>query len=284
MFGDCHIHMILDGVYYRDAIDHHKEKPDGACIRERLSDYAARGITYLRDGGDAWGVGLLASKLAGEYGITYRTPAFNICRAGHYGCFIGKGFADLDEYKALVGEVKSLGGHFIKIMVSGLMDFDRFGVITDTPCAYELCHDMIAYAHDQGFSVMAHANGDEAVSNVLRAGVDSIEHGAYLSEETLYQLAESHAVWVPTAVTIAALQGTGRFPDAVLVPLLALHLENVSKAASYGAKIALGTDAGAYKVLHGAAVTQEYALLNSAIGTDTDMILLQGEKNIREKF
>ena len=84
MLGDCHIHMILDGVYYRAAIDHQKEKPDEELIRQRLSDYAARGITYLRDGGDAWGVGLLASKIAGEYGITYRTPAFNICRAGHF--------------------------------------------------------------------------------------------------------------------------------------------------------------------------------------------------------
>ena len=67
MFGDCHIHMILDGVYYRAAIDHQKEQPDEALIRQRLSDYAERGITYLRDGGDAWGVGLRASQLAEEY-------------------------------------------------------------------------------------------------------------------------------------------------------------------------------------------------------------------------
>lgn len=284
MLGDCHIHMILDGVYYRAAIDHHKEKPDEALIRLRLSDYAARGITYLRDGGDAWGVGLLASKIAGEYGITYRTPAFNICRQGHYGCFIGRGFSDFAAYKALVNEVKDLGGHFIKIMVSGLMDFDRFGVITDTPCSYDLCHDLIAYAHDRGFAVMAHANGDEAVSNALRAGVDSIEHGAYLSDETLHLLAETDAVWVPTAVTIANLVGEGRFPDGVLEPLLDLHLGNVSKAASYGAKVALGTDAGAYAVYHGASVAQEHALLKNAIGQNADEILLQAEKTIQEKF
>lgn len=284
MFGDCHIHMILDGVYYRAAIDHQKEKPDEALIRQRLSDYAVRGITYLRDGGDAWGVGLLASKIAGEYGISYRTPAFNICRAGHYGCFIGKGFAGFEEYKTLVDRVKSLGGHFIKIMVSGLMDFDRFGVITDTPCAYDLCHDMIAYAHDQGFAVMAHANGDEAVSNALRAGVDSIEHGAYLSNETLHLLAETGAVWVPTAVTIANLRGLGRFPDAVLCPLTELHLENIRKAASYGAKIALGTDAGAYAVFHGQAVQQEYDLLKNAIGEKTDLVLCEAEEVIRKKF
>ena len=284
MLGDCHIHMILDSVYYRDAIDHHKEKPDEALIRQRLSDYAARGITYLRDGGDAWGVGLLASKIAGEYGIAYRTPAFNICREGHYGCFIGKGFSDFAGYKALVEEVKALGGHFIKIMVSGLMDFDRFGVITDTPCSFELCHDMIAYAHDRGFAVMAHANGDEAVSNALKAGVDSIEHGAYLSDETLQLLAQSDAVWVPTAVTVGNLRGLGRFPDAVLEPLLELHLGNVSKAASYGAKIALGTDAGAYAVYHGEAVLQEYELLKQSLGEMTDAVLVDGEASIQQKF
>ena len=33
MFGDCHMHMILDGVYYRDAIDHHKSPVN---VLERL--------------------------------------------------------------------------------------------------------------------------------------------------------------------------------------------------------------------------------------------------------
>ena len=278
------MHMILDGVYYRAAIDHQKAKPDEDLIRARLADYADRGITYLRDGGDAWGVGLRASQLAGEYGITYRTPAFNICRQGHYGCFLGRGFSDFAQYRALVQEVKDLGGHFIKIMVSGLMDFDRFGVITDTPCSYDLCRDLIAYAHDQGFAVMAHANGPEAVSNALRAGVDSIEHGAYLDRPTLELLAEQGAIWVPTAVTIGNLRGLGRFPDQVLEPLLALHLENVATAAALGAKLALGTDAGAYAVYHGEAVAQEYALLRQALGDATDAILTAGEQEIRSRF
>ena len=284
MLGDCHIHMILDGVYYRAAIDHHKEKPDDALICARLSDYAARGITYLRDGGDAWGVGLRASQLAAEYGITYRTPVFNICRQGHYGCFLGRGFSDLTEYRALVKEVKDRGGHFIKIMVSGLMDFDQFGVVTDTPCSYELCRDMVAVAHDYGFAVMAHANGREAVSNALRAGVDSIEHGAYLDKHTIHQLSESDAVWVPTITTITSLIGLGRFPDEVLIPLAQLHRESVSVAAKVGVKIALGTDAGAYAVFHGEAVAQEYEQLRLCLGEQTDSILQQGEMEIIRKF
>lgn len=284
MFADCHMHMILDGVYYRAAIDHQKEHPDDTLIRARLADYAARGVTWLRDGGDGWGVGLRASQLAGEYGITYRTPVSNLCRKGHYGCFLGWGYADFEEYKALVDRVKAMGAHFIKIMVSGIMDFDRFGGITDTPCSYELCHDLIAYAHDQGFAVMAHANGVEAVSNALRAGVDSVEHGAYLDEETLHLLAESGAVWVPTIAPIANLRGLGRFPDEVLVPLTELHQQNVACAAKLGAKIALGTDAGAYAVYHGEAVQQEYDLLKQALGEETDRILSEGLAALQKRF
>lgn len=284
MFGDCHIHMILDGVYYRDAIDHQKNRPDEVLIRQRLMDYVNLGVTYLRDGGDAWGVGLRASQLAGEYGITYRTPVANLCRKGHYGCFIGWGYEDLSEYRAMVRKIKSMGGHFIKIMVSGLMDFNQFGMITDTPCTYEQCHDLISVAHDEGFAVMAHANGVEAVSNALRAGVDSIEHGAYLNEEVLCQLAESDAVWVPTAVTIGNLLGLGRFPDRVLEPLLELHLSNVAFAAKKGAGVALGTDAGAFAVYHGSAVEQEYTLLRQALGENTDEILQKGENQIRDRF
>ena len=284
MFADCHMHMILDGVYYRAAIDHQKEHPDDTLIRARLADYAARGVTWLRDGGDGWGVGLRASQLAGEYGITYRTPVSNLCRKGHYGCFLGWGYADFEEYKALVDRVKAMGAHFIKIMVSGIMDFDRFGGITDTPCSYELCHDLIAYAHDQGFAVMAHANGVEAVSNALRAGVDSVEHGAYLDEQTLHLLAESDAVWVPTIAPIANLWGLGRFPDEVLVPLTELHQQNVTYAAKLGAKIALGTDAGAYAVYHGEAVQQEYDLLKQALGEETDRILSEGLAALQKRF
>ena len=284
MFGDCHVHMILDGVYYRDAIDHQKEKPDEVLIRQRLAEYQKRGISYVRDGGDRWGVGLRASQLAPEYGITYRTPVFNICRKGHYGGFLGRTFSDFAEYKALVQEVKEQGGHFIKIMVSGLMDFNEFGKITDTPCSEDLCRDLISYAHDQGFAVMAHSNGVESVTAALKAGVDSIEHGAYLDEETLELLAQSEAVWVPTAVTIGNLRGLGRFPDEVLNPLLALHLQNVAKAASLGAEIALGTDAGAYAVYHAKAVQEEYDLLHAVLGEQTDAILQAGQNAIMQKF
>lgn len=281
---DCHIHMVLDGVNWKDAIARHRAAPQEALIRQTLECYQALGFSYLRDGGDRWGVCALAAGLAPEYGIRYRSPGFPIYKNGHYGSFIGRGFDSFAEYRALIREARAHGAQFIKLMISGLMDFDHYGVLTDEPLPPELIRDMIACAHDEGFSVMAHANGDGTVCAALAGGVDSIEHGAYLTDETLCRLAESHAVWVPTLVTIGNLIGCGRFPDTVLKPLLEYQMNAVQKAAALGAKIACGSDAGAYRVLHGQGGIDERALLRRAIGEDADTVFEAGNAAIMARF
>ena len=284
MAGDCHIHMILDGVYYRAAIDHQKNAPDEALIRMRLAAYREAGFDFLRDGGDAWGVGSFAAKIAPEYGIDYRTPAFPIHKNGRYGGFIGCGFDDIDEYARLVQRARNEGADFIKIMVSGLMDFDTYGKITSSPLGREEIFEMIHISHDMGFAVMAHANGAETVKIALEAGVDSIEHGAYLDESAVSMLAQSRAVWVPTIVTIGNLIGCGRYPDEVLKPLFAHHAKMIRLCASLGGKIAVGSDNGAYMVPHVQGSRDEYRYLREIIGKDADAVLLQGENEIRDRF
>lgn len=284
MLSDCHIHMVLDGVYWKDAIARHRAGVREDWVRRTLSAYRQRGITYLRDGGDRWGVCSLAARLAPEYGIRYRIPGAPIHKNGHYGGFIGRGFDTMADYHALVEETKRSGADFIKIMISGLMDFDRLGVLTDVPLTPEEIREMIAIAHGEGFSVMAHANGDATVAAAIAAGVDSIEHGAYLGQETLHSLAESRTVWVPTLVTFGNLIGCGRFPDAVLKPLLEGAMENVRTAAALGALIAPGSDAGAFRVLHGQGTLDEYALLKAAIGEGCDEVLSRGIREIQARF
>ena len=284
MLSDCHIHMVLDGVYWKDAIARHRAGVREDWVRRTLSAYRQRGITYLRDGGDRWGVCSLAARLAPEYGIRYRIPGAPIHKNGHYGGFIGRGFDTMADYRALVEETKRSGADLIKIMISGLMDFDRLGVLTDVPLTPEEIREMIAIAHGEGFSVMAHANGDATVAAAIAAGVDSIEHGAYLGQETLHRLAESRTVWVPTLVTFGNLIGCGRFPDAVLKPLLEGAMENVRTAAALGALIAPGSDAGAFRVLHGQGTLDEYALLKAAIGDGCDEVLSRGSREIQARF
>ena len=264
MLGDCHMHMVLDGVDWKAAMGRHKEQVCDTWVRQTLQAYADAGITYLRDGGDKYGAAKRAAQLAPEYGIEYATPITPICRKGRYGMFIGRSFEDFEGYKALVDEVIQEGADFIKIMISGLMDFDHYGVITSEPLTRQEIFDMIAYAHDNGKVVMAHANGAQTIRNALDAGVDSIEHGAYMDSECVAQLAESGKIWTPTAVTIGNLIGCGRFPDDVLKPLLELHLQNAHDCAAQGGLIAAGSDAGAYMVPHVKGLHDEIALLTGA--------------------
>ena len=175
---DCHMHMVLDGCWWRSAIDRHAGGVNEAWVRATLAHYRQQGFTYLRDGGDRWGVGKLARCLAPEYGITYRTPYAPLCMQGHYGSFIGTTYRDMAEYLALVRQHRREGADFIKIMISGLMDFDRYGVLTEEGLTAEQIRQLVDIAHGEGMAVMAHGNGSANVLAAVQAGVDSLEHGA----------------------------------------------------------------------------------------------------------
>lgn len=284
MAVDCHIHMVLDGVNWKQAISRHAGGVNEAYVRGVLKQYQAQGAAYLRDGGDRWGVCTLAAQLAPEYGIRYVTPGFPICRAGHYGMFIGRSFETFSDYRLLVEKLRRCGGSFVKLMISGIMDFSQLGVLTDEPMPPELLHDCVSLAHDEGLPVMVHANGDAAVSAAIRAGVDSVEHGAYLTDETLHMLAESDAVFTPTLVTIHNLIGCGRYPDAVLQPLFEQQCAAVQLAAKYGAYLAVGSDAGAFGVYHARAMHEEQALLRQLLGASAEQVLRRGVKKLTERF
>lgn len=284
MFADLHIHMLLSGADWKAAVAGHQSSPDDAWIRRRLAAYQAAGITYLRDGGDRFGVCLRARELAPEYGITYRAPAFPIYKKGHYGSFIGRGWYDLSEYRALLVEAKAAGADFIKLMVSGLMDFSVYGRLTEQPLTGAEMHDLIAAAHDMGYAVMAHCNGADAVKNAVLSGVDSIEHGAYLDDDACHALAESSTIWVPTLSAIGNLIGSGRFPDEVAERILRSAQENVRRVAGLGGHIGLGCDAGAFRVPHVEGTLSEEKWLYETLGDKTDAVLTAAEEQIRVKF
>lgn len=280
MFVDCHIHMVLDGADWKSAIARHAQAADEGWIRQTLARYQKLGFTYLRDGGDRWGVGKRAREMAGEYGILYRTPLSPLCKLGHYGGFIGEKFENLLEYEKLVRKNKNNGADFIKIMISGLMDFDRFGVLTEEGLAPMEIRELIHIAHEEGMAVMAHANGARTVEAAAEAGVDSIEHGAYLDSEALHAMAEAGTVWVPTLSTIGNLRSRGRFDETAVARILEGATENVRRFAALGGLLAPGTDAGAWAVPHGSLT--EYALLEAALNTSEP--LERGIAQIRRVF
>ena len=286
MLGENHAHIFMNGVNYRQAVKEHEKGPEDSLIRSRLRAYQEKGVSFVRDGGDYLHVSERARELAQEYGIDYRTPIFAIHKKGHYGGIVGRSFDTMKEYAALVDEVKRAKGDFIKIMTTGIMDFDTDGSITGVDLKAKEVKEMVHIAHEEGFAVMAHTNGAQAVKDAVLAGVDSIEHGNYVDEECLRLMADKGTAWVPTITVVKNIIGCGRFSDKVLQSIWEKGKRNIRRGYELGVKLALGSDAGAYLVPHGQGIIDEWNCFLEILEDKDDLIdrLREGEVAIRDKF
>lgn len=108
-------------------------------------------------------------------------------------------------------------------------------------------------AHSMGRKVTAHAHGKEGIEAALRAGIDSIEHGTYLDEETIALFRETGATLVPTVIAGVTVTGwveeewlpaPSRAKAAIVGPLM---LDMLTRARAGGVRVAFGTDTGVSK-------------------------------------
>lgn len=286
MFGECHAHIFMNAVNYRQAVKRHENAVDETVIRRHLKAYKEKGVTFVRDGGDNLHVSERTRELAQEYGIDYRTPLFAIHKNGHYGGIVGRGFDNMKEYAALVKQVKEKGGDFIKIMTTGIMDFDTDGSITETALTFNEVKEMVHIAHEEGFAVMTHTNGARAVAEAAMAGADSVEHGNYVDAETVRIMAQTDVVWVPTVTVVKNLIGCGRFSDEILEKIWEKETAGLRLGFETGVHLALGSDAGAYRVFHGQGILDEWSCFKEILSDkeELEQRVTDGENLIRKKF
>ena len=279
---ECHGHTLMDGADFREARRRHAAGVDETAVRAALDALRQAGVGWFRDGGDNLGVSLRARELAGEYGITYRTPAFAIHKAGHYGGIVGKAWRDLTEYRALVAEAKAAGCDFIKLMFSGIITFYNYGELSCPGLSAEEIAALVEIAHGEGFAVMAHVNGADTVRAAVEAGTDSIEHGYFMDDACLDALAASDAVWVPTVAATAAFVGRPGFSEDAARKSVETQLAMIRRAAAMGVPVASGSDSGAVGVPHGAGTRTEYAFLRAAGLTDEQ--IKTADRALAERF
>ena len=287
MFGECHAHIFMNGRSYKEAVERHKNGVDQQAVKECLRQYRDAGISFIREGGDRYGVSSYAAKIAGDYGIDYRSPVFAIHKKGCYGGIVGLEYETLSDFSALVKKAAEEGADFIKIMFAGLLDFDVYGRVTGTALSFSEMKELVHICHEEGFAVMVHINGAEAVRNALLSGADSIEHGGYMTDEELSRMARLGTIWVPTVSPVGNLRGTGRFDEAAVEAITAMQLANVKKALALGVSVALGSDAGAVGVPHCSGLMDEYQYMLEAADGDKEMldrVLAASEKQVKERF
>ncbi|MDR1064890.1 MAG: amidohydrolase family protein [Oscillospiraceae bacterium] len=264
---------MADGVSYAAAAARHAAHPDELSVRSALSALREHGVKFFRDGGDKFGVSLLAKKLAPEYGIDYRTPDFIIHRAGYYGELYGKAYGDMKQARELILAAKRRGADFIKIAVSGMLDFSTDGSVIGNAISRGETAELVRISSGEGLRVMAHCNGAENIKNALEAGISSLEHGFWIDREGADMLAETGIIWTPTLSPVANLLDPARaarqrsFSEKALRAVLSRHGEMLDYASAKGALIASGSDSGAHGVPHGLGASDELRLL-TALGID----------------
>jgi imidazolonepropionase-like amidohydrolase len=183
-----------------------------------------------------------------------------------------------DECRAAVRYQIKYGADVVKFMPSG-------GVLSlsDSVDAPELTQAemdaIVSEAHTWGRKVAAHCHGDIAAKMAIKAGVDSIEHGTFLKDDTLRQMQQKGVYLVPTLFAGYWVgEKADQYPPAIAVKARAAAAQMqmmFQHAAKIGVRVALGTDSGVQP--HGLDA-REFALMTQN-GMTTAQALMAGTAN-----
>jgi len=156
-----------------------------------------------------------------------------------------------EECREAVRYQMKWGADLIKIAASGgvLSEADPVDVPQLT---LEEMSAIVSEAHKWRRKVAAHCHGDAAARIAIEAGVDSIEHGSFLTEDTLKLMKAKGVYLVPTRMAVywvSKQADAGAYPQKIADKAraaAAAHGTMFKAALRIGVPIALGTDAGVY--------------------------------------
>ena len=213
-----------------------------------------------------------------------------LARAGRHVAPVGRYLRDIGvevpgaDLPATIAEQAKAGTGWVKL-VGDWIDRER-GDLAPAFAAEELVAAVEA-AHAAGARVATHTFSEEAVDVLVRAGVDSVEHGTGLSDRNVDEMARRSIALVPTMINVRtfpniAQRAGEKFPVyAAHMTALGTGFPAVVRAAyEAGVPIYVGSDAGG-GIDHGRAA-EEMLLLHETAGMTPLDVLRAGSWGARE--
>lgn len=243
---DCHEHLCLD---MGDEASQCAQSDAWLTITSVVNArrILESGITTMRDVGEKNFIdvhmkrAIDAGLIPGPRLLISGQP---IIRTGGHGHFLGRETDGVDDMRKAVREQLKQGVDWIKIMVSG-----GNSTLGSSPTSQEFSDDEIRAcvdeAHRAGRKVVAHLHGGPGLRVAVEAGVDTVEHGAFLTEEDLALLAE-RSVWLVSTVGVG--MAVARDPKAPAhyrakaQTALSRRIKMLAQARKAGVKVAVGND------------------------------------------
>lgn len=257
---NCHVHLCLAGD--ADPVRLLLSEPLAmTVIRASLHARATveAGVTAVRDLGGREHVELTLRTAIREGmipGPRVLAAGKVVCMTGGHGAWIGREADGPDEVRKAVREQLKAGADLIKVIATG-------GVMTPgvEPGAAQLGLEelgaAVGEARKAGRRVAAHAQGSQGIADAVSAGVASIEHGIFLTEEIVARMRAAGTVLVPTLVAadrIATARpdtGVPAWMVAKAQAVSAAHLASFQLAHRAGVAVVAGSDAGTPLNPHG---------------------------------
>ena len=157
-----------------------------------------------------------------------------------------------DEARQAVRQRYKDGSDVIKITATGgVLSYAKSG--QNPQFTVDEVRAVVEAAHDYGYKVAAHAHGTEGMKRAVEGGVDSIEHGTYMTDEIMRLMKAKGTWYVPTisagAYVAEKSKEPGYYPEIVRPKAAAIGpqiQQTLAKAYKAGVKIAFGTDASVY--------------------------------------
>jgi imidazolonepropionase-like amidohydrolase len=248
---DCHVHFAMSGG--PDWLSEVQQSYATACWRAAQHARATlrAGFTSVRTlgGRDGLDPAMRDAQIAGLVeGPRMVATNLVVCMTGGHAAWIGRQADGADEVRKAVREQLRAGADCVKFIATG-------GVMTPNvePGAQQLTQDELAAgveeAHKAGFKTAAHAHGTAGIRAAVLAGIDSIEHGSFMTDEIINLMCERGTFY---SVTLCSGEGFYEAPPGTVADWAiakgvrvrsALH-DTFRRAYRAGVKLVLGTDAG----------------------------------------
>ena len=273
-----HAHLFLEGGEENpDRRAVYLKQPDEELLARaeaRMPRILSLGIIAMRDAGDKNGVGLALQRRyrAAPRGATpyLDSPGPALHHQGRYGSFMGRAIEENGSLEAAVADRVAAGAHRIKLIATGIINFEKGAVTAKPQMPAEELARAVAAARALGRQTFAHCSGNDGVANCLEAAVDSIEHGFFVDDAQLARMRDADIAWVPTFAPVqfqvdrAAQLGWSDAIVANLQRILDRHAASLTFAARLGVRIVAGSDAGSHGVAHGHGFLHELELMERA--------------------
>ena len=256
---DCHVHLVYSGE--ADPKSRLLSLKPGQVVMnafENAQKTLRNGVTSLRDLG-GWDYLEFAVRDAcnsgRQLGPTIKAAGRMICMTGGHGNVFGRIADGEDEVLKAVREQIHAGSDVIKLMATG-------GVMTpgvnpeDAHYTEEELRVGVNEGHRFHRTCASHAQGATGILNAVRAGMDSIEHGIFMTQECLEAMLEKKTYLVPTlaAVNNIYTNRNNGIPEFIVEKTIGVrerHHQSIKMFYDAGGNIAMGTDAGTPFNVHG---------------------------------